>query len=67
MFPRGSRVRLLLDSHSLPEGTTSEVTGFYRREGLPACVVRFPTEEHVVSAKNLELVEVTPQVPVVLR
>jgi hypothetical protein len=38
-----------------------EVTGFYRREEEPACVVRFPEGEHVILTKFLEPVAVVPQ------
>ena len=57
MFSRGSRVRLLWDSFAVPEGTEGEVVGFYRRDGEPTYIVRFPDEEQVLPAADLELVE----------
>jgi hypothetical protein len=58
MFSSGSRVRLLWDSFALPEGTEGEVVGFYRRDGEATYIVRFPDEEQVLPAGDLELVEV---------
>jgi hypothetical protein len=63
MLSRGNRVRLVLDSYGVPEGTQGEVIGTYRRGGAHTYIVQFPTEEQVLPAENVELVEVATYPP----
>ena len=60
MLTRGSRVRLVFNSYALPKGSEGEIVGYYHREGSMMYVVRFPSEEQVLSAHNVELVERAP-------
>jgi hypothetical protein len=64
MLLRGTRVRLRFDSFALREGAEGEVVGSYEREGMAKYIVQFGREEHVLSAGNLESVDVPlPRMP----